>query len=308
MVLDCCFCCSTPTLDSHRLPHSLCDVLNVDTQQPMRFATDAIVHEWRSFRHSLSPHAVIFFDDIDERHPVWAEPGLMRVGCTSLSGVADDKRRALPMGAAESFCVAVHQHDCVRRGKGCTPNTMIDDAGDSEWGERAVAERFSRGCMRVLELGGGSGSVSAVIQRHLADGTRHVVVQPDQRMGMMGGYRRLLRNRAAQGLRYHAIDHLLQPGEGGEVTRRLSGAPDCIVADCEDCLWGEYRKNPGLFAGARQIQVERDDENGNYQSLFDKLGMERVHVGRGCGVHEPNRFHVEHGMRCTTEVWERRPP
>ena len=69
-------------------------------------------------------------------------------------------------------------------------------------------------------------------------------------------------------------------------------------------MWGEYRKNSELFSGAKQIQVERDDENGNYESLFENLGLARVHIGRGCGVHEPNRFHAEHGMRCSTEVWE----
>ena len=35
------------------------------------------------------------------------------------------------MGASESFCVAVHQQECVRHGKGCTPNAVIDDAGDT---------------------------------------------------------------------------------------------------------------------------------------------------------------------------------
>ena len=191
---------------------------------------------------------------------------------------------------------------------GCTSNAALDDyEGDTEWGERAVAERFSGRCTRVLELGGGSGSVSKVIQAKLADRSRHVVVQPDERMEMMGGLKQLLKNRDAAKLQFQTIGHMLKPGEGLDVIRMLAGRPDCIVADCEDCLWGEYEKNPDLFAEAKQIQVERDDPNGNYEALFRTLGMTKVHTGRGCGVHVPNRFHKREGMLCTTEVWERRP-
>ena len=82
---------------------------------------------WRSFSKHLTPSAIIIFDDLDETHPVWAERGLQRIGCVSLSGVADDKRRALPMSATESFCVATHQHACVHSGEGCTYNAMLDD-------------------------------------------------------------------------------------------------------------------------------------------------------------------------------------
>ena len=49
---------------------------------------------------------------------MWAERGLQRVGCVSLSGVADDKPRALPMSASESFCVAVSlAHENEERGR-----------------------------------------------------------------------------------------------------------------------------------------------------------------------------------------------
>ena len=168
-----------------------------------------------------------------------------------------------------------------------------------------MAERFSSRCERVLELGGGSGSVSTVIQRRLKDKRRHVVVQPDERMEMMGGLKRLVKNREADQLQFQIIGHMLRPGEGHAVIAMLAGRPDCIVADCEDCLWDEYKKNQALFADVKQIQVERDDPNRHYEALFQTMGMKKIHTGRGCGVHLPNQYHKREGMLCTTEVWER---
>ena len=121
---------------------------------------------------------------------------------------------------------------------------------------------------------------------------------------VLGRSQQLMRNRNASRLKFQVIDHLLRPGEGRDVMRMLHGPPDCIVADCEDCLWGEYKKNAELFAEVKQIQVERDDLRGNYDSLRRRLGMTKVYTGRGCGVQAANPFHKAHGMSCTTEVWE----
>ena len=79
------------------------------------------------------------------------------------------------------------------------------------------------------------------------------------------------------------------------------------MADCEDCLWDEYEKNPDLFRDVKQIQVERDDKQQNYNSLFNELNLQKIDSGYGCGRKEPTDEHKKKGMLCTTEVWERFP-
>ena len=101
-------------------PEPACNVLSIDGDHTV----EGVLRDWRAFRGHLAPGAVIFLDDIGPRHPVWAERGLLRVGCVSLPGVADDRPRALPMAATESFCVAVHQFECVRYGVGCEYNSL----------------------------------------------------------------------------------------------------------------------------------------------------------------------------------------
>jgi len=164
-------------------------------------------------------------------------------------------------------------------------------ADDSEWGERAMARLFTPADARVLELGGGAGSVSAVVQEILTDKTKHVVVQPADG-GMLGGLPALLQTRAACNSQFTVVDHVLQSGEGDAIVRALGGAPTCLVVDCENCLVGEYAKNPQLFTSATMVQVERDDFDGSYTSLLrDTLKLKLKHSGKGCG-----------GM-CATEVW-----
>ena len=90
-----------------RQPHSAlprCALLSIDGDHTI----SGVLRDWRTFRALLPRHqsALIFIDDIDEYHPVWREPGLVRIGCVSLSGVADDRKRPQPMTASPSFCIA----------------------------------------------------------------------------------------------------------------------------------------------------------------------------------------------------------
>ena len=59
--------------------------------------------------------------------------------------------------------------------------------GGQEWGERDVAYKFTDPDACVLEFGGGSGSVSLVVQRILKNPRNHVVVQPADSSEMFGG-------------------------------------------------------------------------------------------------------------------------
>ena len=159
---------------------------------------------------------------------------------------------------------------------------------DTEWGERCVARMFTPSDAVVLELGGGSGSVSAVVQEKLADKTKHVVVQPQH--GMFGGLDALKKTKAKLGCQFHIVGHILEAGEQDQIIAKI-GLPTLLVADCENCLVGEYQKNPKLFDSLQMIQVERDDFDNSYAKLFDLLQMKKIHTGKGCDG------------KCATEVW-----
>ena len=174
--------------------------------------------------------------------------------------------------------------------------------GEGEWGERGVASEWTKGyCQSVLEFGGGSGSVSAVIQEKISDKKNHVVVQPRGRGAMFGGYKQLVANKNACQFEYTAIDHVLTAGEEDAILDLVNEPFDCIVADCEGCLPGEFNKNPKLFEHVRYIQVERDDrrplnaKHGPYDDLFHKMHFLKVATSYGCGG------------KCYTEVWMRTP-
>lgn len=159
---------------------------------------------------------------------------------------------------------------------------------DKEWGERCVARMFTPSNAVVLELGGGSGSVSAVIQEQLADKTKHVVVQPQH--GMFGGLAALKHTKQKLGCKFHIVGHVLEAGEQDQIIAKI-GLPTVLVADCENCLVGEYHKNPRLFDSLKMIQAERDDFDNSYAKLFEVLQMTKVHSGKGCNG------------KCATEVW-----
>ena len=164
--------------------------------------------------------------------------------------------------------------------------------GEGEYGERDVAFKFTRPSACVLEFGGGSGSVSAVVQRILNNPKNHVVIQPkDDPNEMFGGARQLKQNKMTHNLQYTIIDYFLRQNE--QIDRYVTAPFDTMIVDCENCLVGEYKKNPHLFEHVTQIQVERDDKHDAYTALLkDVLGMRKVYSGIHSGSLE-------------MEVWER---
>ena len=169
----------------------------------------------------------------------------------------------------------------------------------SEFGERQVADKFTKSDSCVLEIGGGAGNVSTVVQRKLNNKKDHVVIQPMEGDNIMfGGLSELKKNKSICNSEYQIIDHVLAKGEGKKLLGMVSKPFDTIIVDCEGCLTGEYEKNPELFDHVTQIQVERDDcltptSSCHYEDLFNKLGMKLVHIGLGCGT------------TCETHVYER---
>ena len=165
--------------------------------------------------------------------------------------------------------------------------------GLSEWNERETAYKWTFPDACVLEFGGGAGSVSTVIQKILKNQKNHVVIQPPEKE-MFGGITQLKKNRDACNSKFQIIDHVLKKGEEDTVMGMVSKPFDLIVADCENCLYNEYKKNPKLFANIKQIQVERDDFDKSYDRLIKELGMKIVHTAK-CYMRES----------VTVEVWEK---
>lgn len=169
--------------------------------------------------------------------------------------------------------------------------------GESEWGEREIAQIYTPPSACVLEFGGGAGSVSAVIQGKLDDSSCHTVIQPadgGHSEVMMGGLEQLNKNKASCNFQFNVIDRVLQSNDSSDILHRVNKPYDTIVADCEGCLVDEENKNPELFWSISMIQVERDD-GGTYDALFNRLGLKMVEagVGKGCDG------------KCNTEVWVR---
>ena len=172
-------------------------------------------------------------------------------------------------------------------------STCYLGGGEGEWGERDIAYKYTDPKSKVLEFGGGAGSVSQVVQHILNDPTKHVVIQPDDDGQMFGGLKQLNANKTSCNSSYKIINHVLQEGDITEVTNILDDNPDVIIADCEGCLYNEYKKNPDLFANENlMIQVERDDFDNSYDNLFTELNMEKLHTG----------FHQAFNM----EVWKKK--
>lgn len=177
---------------------------------------------------------------------------------------------------------------------GKLPNCFITE--HVEEGERIVADIYTNPNACVLEFGGGSGAVSTIIQSKLNNPSNHVVIQPldsenKSEKPMYGGITSLEKNRKSCNSKYHIIDHILAKGEGKELLKLVTKPFDTLVVDCENCLVGEYEKNPQLFEHIKMIQVERDDFDNSYDSLFSNLNFTLKHNGLGCDG------------RCATDVW-----
>lgn len=168
------------------------------------------------------------------------------------------------------------------------------EGGGPEWGERDTVFKYLDPKACVLEFGGGSGSVSNIIQHVLEQPANHVVIEPGGDGSMFGGLEQLRKNKTSCKSNFKIVDHILAQGEGPSVRNMVEKNFDTIVADCEGCLVGEHEKNPSLFDHVKMILVERDDA-GTYNELFKTFGMEKKESG----------LHSDPLGRIANEVWER---
>ncbi|MDX5594183.1 FkbM family methyltransferase [Pseudovibrio sp. SPO723] len=149
--------------------------------------------------------------------------------------------------------------------------------GAHEWNERRLITRYLSSDAHVLELGGGLGVVSCVINRRLADPARHVVLDADPR-----AVTALTQNRNLNGARFSIVHGVisareqetvyLAPTIGGSSLCRRQGRKtvkvpgysieelerqhdlsfDCFIVDIEgsELRWAEENKD-----ALRQVQL-----------------------------------------------------
>ena len=198
---------------------------------------------------------------------------------------------------------AVHKDAGLRGLRRATPAmpcfTLVNAAGDTihstshEGHEQLVATWCLRADDCVLEIGGGVGAVSAMVQRILADKSRHVVVEPQARMCDV-----LERNKALHASQYTVARGALAKGKVfSRATAALDGPDSCnqrqwmfnttsrtktaasvqvasldpaqlrkhvtapfsaLVVDCEGAFPAIVSDFPDLLDGVRVVYLERD--------------------------------------------------
>ena len=167
---------------------------------------------------------------------------------------------------------------------------------DWEIGECSVALQIIPYCNNVLEIGGGTGKVSHIINKELKKRgleRRHIVLEPNDE-NTMGGNDNIYRNKKKFNDNYTILETY-----ANDLTNKdleiLEGPPDCLYSDCEGCIYefmdteiGKYVLNNVWF-----IVHEMDGHNDKLREIWKSNGFKKLGEGWGCGVN------------CETDVWYR---
>lgn len=208
-------------------------------------------------------------------------------------------------GASEKASTTSHSFQLDSRNR----LPVVDDCrfsgegfGD-EWevGECSVATQIIPLCKNVLEIGGGTGKVSHMINKLLGDrglSERHVVVEPGGPTDMGKGT--LVRNKARFGDKYTIVKKYASDMDKSDL-RPLQGPPDCLYADCEGCLLHFFASDVGKYVldNVRYVVNEMDgfainaDVDTKLRTIWKQAGFNKIGEGYGCGV------------RCETDIWYR---
>ena len=174
---------------------------------------------------------------------------------------------------------------------------------DWEIGECSIAYQVVPYCNNVLEIGGGSGKVSHIINKILDKkgiSNRHLVLEPNDE-NTMGGNDNIYKNKQKFNDNYTILEKYAQ-NLTMEDLDVLDDPPDCLYADCEGCLYEFMNTDIGKYVlnNVRFIVNEMDgftiNENidDNLRNLWKENGFKKIGVGYGCGT------------ACETDVWFRK--
>jgi hypothetical protein len=212
---------------------------------------------------------------------------------------------------------------CIQDERSLFASPLLDSKGrpvypiKHESGECSVAVQFAPYFKNVLEIGGGAGKVSHVINKILAERNiedQHVVLEVDPgRLHWLEKHKKFFNDK------FTILDKSASD-LSREDLERLNGPVDCIFADCEGCLLhfgrtkiGEQiinearfivnemdgRRPPKLFRyndDAAEEGTAEDIESGKQiddilRGMWQQAGYSILACGTGCGG------------RWYTEVW-----
>jgi hypothetical protein len=165
-----------------------------------------------------------------------------------------------------------------------------------EIGECSVAVQIIPYVNNVLEIGGGTGKVSHMINKKLSERgleKKHVVVEPGVGGNGNHGDYYIYANKAAFGDKYTIVKKFADELTLADFS--VLGVPDCLYVDCEGCLNSFFKTDIGVYVlkNVRYIVNEMDGYNEELRTVWSKYGFKKIAEGYGCGT------------ACVTEIWSK---
>lgn len=163
-----------------------------------------------------------------------------------------------------------------------------------EIGECSVAIQVIPLCKNVIEIGGGTGKVSHMINSLLEDKTQHIVVEPG--VGGTGnhGDTIIYENKKNFGDKYTIVKKFAENLVYDDI-KILKDNPDCLYVDCEGCLFNFQKTEIGkhILKHVRYIINEMDGNNNEIIQQWKDNNFVKIGTGYGCGTW------------CNTEIWHK---
>lgn len=180
----------------------------------------------------------------------------------------------------------------------------FDGAGfdrDHEVGECSVAVQVIPLCKNVIEIGGGTGKVSHMINSILARRdlqTQHIVVEPGSAGRGHHGDTNLGDNKIKFDDKYTIVKKMCEDLTMDDL-KVLVEKPDCLFVDCEACLLKFQATEIGryILSHVRFIVNEMDGDfvlpgtDEQIREQWRQFGFKNIGNGYGCG------------KSCITEIW-----
>ena len=171
---------------------------------------------------------------------------------------------------------------------------------DFELGECSIAIQVIPLCKNVLEIGGGAGKVSHMINSLLNDKTQHIVIEPGSEGIGNHGDENIYKNKEKFNDEYTVVKKFAE-NLTKEDLNILNDPPDCLYVDCEGCLDKFHNTEIGDYVlnNVRFIVNEMDgfvigaNIDNKIREKWQEYGFKKVGTGYGCGI------------SCETEIWSK---
>jgi hypothetical protein len=174
---------------------------------------------------------------------------------------------------------------------------------DHEIGECSVAIQIIPLCNNVLEIGGGAGKVSHMINSVLAKRnleTQHIVVEPGSDGFGHHGDEKIYINKNNFNDKYTIVKKLCNDLTFDDI-KILDNPPDCLYTDCEGCLkdcqetpfFKYVLDNVRFIINEMDGFIQSNEHDDHIRNIWILHGFKKIGVGYGCG------------LSCNTEIWSK---